>query len=419
MMTPKYSLMIAIVAVLALGFAGLAIAEDADATGEYKVTYTVSDRTYTVPSDTATVTLKTIAEIGASAPEGVSFDVWNDGTNKYSAGSTLIITSADKTASLTANWKPTEYTATFLAYDGKTVLGEPIKGTTKAVAADGVTISDATPKDLAKIAAGLKTDRDGYIFNGWMKTGADKPIATKDLGKLTADMTYTATYVVDYVVTFIDGDKTYVSSVSTLTVPDLGERTGFTFLGWYIGTEQVDPLDYEYKADTTFTSKWEPINCYVTFVAGETTVAVVAVLYGETVVEPKLPEGYAAWDFDFTKKITEDITVKATAITYKVVFLAGSTIVKEMTVVKGTVLKAEDAPAKVDGYKAFVLPTEPITKDITISADKEYGNDLSNPVILSIAIIVGVILLIFLAVLIKNLRSGKWIIGRAKKEGEE
>ncbi|MBE6524502.1 MAG: hypothetical protein E7Z65_06495 [Thermoplasmata archaeon] len=377
MMTPKKCLLIAVFAMLAMGFIGIAASEvsDADdepvvpAVTEYKVTYTVGDRTYTVPSATATVTLKTIADIGAVAPAGVGFDVWFDGTNKYAAGSTLIISSNDGEAKLVAYWKATEYTATFISYDGK-VLGVPVKGVTKTVTTndDGTqTIADATPVDLSAVAAGLNIARQGYIFNGWLTEGAEKAVATDDLGKLTADITYSATYVVDYKVTFIDGDKTYITNVANLVIPDLGTRTGFTFVGWFVDGVEADPTDYEYKADTTFVAKWQNVNCYVTFVAGEESF-VVPVLYGEKVVEPKLPAGYAKWDFDFSKAITGDVTIKAIA-------------------------EAPAAPEKPTG--------------------------LNDPLTLSAVMIGVLVLLALIALFVYKVKKGDWVVGRAKKEKTE
>lgn len=333
---------------------------DAEETPSYSVAYIVGDRTYTVPSDTATVKLKTIDELGASAsiPEHKTFVQWYalDGETKtcYEAGSTLILTAGTNT--IYAELKDTVYTATFKDRSGA-VIGEPVTGTY-----DSVSLAAKAPKAPAI---------DGMIFAGWLADGADKTVQTKDLGMLVADVAYTAIYTVDYKITFIDGDKTYYTCVSKLTVPDLGDRTGFTFLGWFIesaeGPVQVaDPANYKYTADTTLTAKWEPMNVYVTFIAGayETTVAV---LYGQTVVVPELPEGFVAWDFDFSTPITEDITVNAIAAT----------------------------------------PAEP--------------TGMSDPVVMTLVIIVGALALAGVAGFVVLLRKGKIVIGRgpnAKKPEE-
>jgi len=359
----------AVIAAMLMAIAGISVltddyadvyASDGIVELEYSVAYKVGEKTYTVPYASATVTLATLGALGASAPAGTEFAAWTDETNLYAAGSTLIISSETKTATLTATFKAITYTATFFSFDGKEL--DTVKGVTKTVGADGVTVIDAIPTDLASEAAKIDVSRPGYIFAGW--DVGDSVIQTKDLGLLTASAEYKATYTVDYNVVFIDGDKTYRTTVSALVIPDVGEKTGYIFIGWFVDGKHADPATYDYKADTTFIAKWQNINCYVTFVAGDETVSVVPVLFGETVVEPKLPAGYVSWDFDFTKAIVEDTTVKAIPA----------------------------APAKPTG--------------------------LNDPIVLSAIIIGSLVVLAFIALLYHKVKVGEWVIGR-KKEGVE
>ena len=303
------TVMAAIAMVACVGF----IACDAvDAEGEessvvsYSVSYVVDGKTYTVPATGATVTLATLDAIGAKAPEGMTFTGWNsaqtlDGT-KYNAESTFIMVEGETSVIMYAEFAYTVYTAQFVAYDGVTVL-KTVTGTVET--GKVVALSEQAP-------AGDAIAREGYIFAGWLAAGMDKPVQTAGLGELRADVTYVAQYTVDYRITFVDGDKTYNTCISAMVIPDVGDRTGFTFLGWYTveGVQVIDPASATYAADTTLTAKWEPVNCYVTFVAGDWQTTV-AVLYGQTVVEPALPEGYSGWDFDFETSITSDITVEA------------------------------------------------------------------------------------------------------------
>lgn len=361
-------LIIATAVLLIAAFAGVSVIgtdSDAEATG-YAVAYVVDGKTYTVPQvagegvTPGTVTLASLASLGASEPAHKTFVAWNtmaDGSGTaYTAGSTYIINNYGgdiaQTATLYATFEWTKYTASFVGADGTPI--ETFVGT----AEDGKVI------DLAERAPAAP-HVDGKIFAGWYSSVTGKPVQTKDLGKLTETVTYTALYSIDYKITFIDGDKTYISKVSDLTVPDLGQRTGFTFLGWFVGTEQVaDPESYDFKADTTFTAKWEPMNVYVTFVAGSFK-TVVAVLYGQTVVEPALPDGYVAWDFDFSKAVTEDITVNALAA----------------------------APAKPSG--------------------------MADPIVMTIVIILGVLVLVAIAGVIYLRKTGKIVIGRGPKTKTE
>lgn len=373
--------------VLLAAFAGVAVMGDAyadeGATGESgastpstpttyiagSVSYTVGDRVYSVPLSDAektgrAVVLKTINDLGAQADTGMQFDCWEYNSAKYAAGSTLIMPSAitesdAEVPSLVAKFTPVTYTATF-----KDASGEVVKAVTGSIKnVSGLAID---PKDLS-VEAPVAPAVEGKIFAGWLAEGAEKAVKNADLGKLTADIVYTATYVIDYKVTFIDGDKTYITKVSDMVVPDLGDRTGFTFLGWFVGVEQVDPATHAYVEDTTLTAKWEPMNVYVTFVAGSFE-TVVAVLYGQTVVVPQLPEGYVAWDYDFSKVITEDTTIQAV-----------------------------EAPA-----------SEP--------------TGLSDPIVATLAIVLGTLVLVGIAGVVVLQRKGKIVIGRgpnAVKKSEE
>ncbi len=352
---------IGIFAVLAVAaFAGILVASDASAEGEtYTVTYEVDGMSYSTTQTDTALTLPTLEAIGAKA-EGKTFGGWEMGGAVYSPGSQVTLT--ETTTVFTAKLTDTVYTATFK--QGDAVL-EIVEGTL------------AEQVDLAKEIAALVPTAEGKIFAGWQIDGKGDIIKTADLGILKGDVTYVAAFTVDFVVTFIDGDKTYVSHVSDLTVPDLGERTGFTFLGWFIGTDQVDPLTYNIVADTTFTAKWEPTNVYVTFEAGSFSTKV-AVLYGETVVQPALPAGYIGWG---VKNADGSITA----------FDFSTAITKDMTLVG-----IPAAPAKASGLK--------------------------DPIVMTIAIIIGTLVLVMLAVFVMMVRKGKIVIGRGanvKKISEE
>ena len=115
------------------------------------------------------------------------------------------------------------------------------------------------------------------------------------------------------VITFVDGTSTLksinVSDLSEKTVPSV-EKTGYTFDGWFMGDVKVDPLTYTFEESVTLVAQWTPINCYVTFVAGD-FVKTVPVLYGDRVQAPALPDGFEKWNFDFSVVITDDLTITA------------------------------------------------------------------------------------------------------------
>lgn len=134
---------------------------------------------------------------------------------------------------------------------------------------------------------------------------------------VTSDVTIAGipvTPAVPYKMSFIDGDKTYSTDSVALQVPPLASREGYIFGGWQttVGDDKVigDPLTWAYTADgTVWTAVWEPIKLHVWFVADTPTTVIVE--YGTTVAPIQVPDGYEGWgDFDFTQPITADTTIQ-------------------------------------------------------------------------------------------------------------
>ena len=156
----------------------------------------------------------------------------------------------------------------------------------------------------------------GKKFVGWAnESGNTYSIGTTVKLDNTPIIKYTAVFeaLPEAVITFVDGTSTLksinVSDLSEKTVPSV-EKTGYTFDGWFMGDVKVDPLTYTFEESVTLVAQWTPINCYVTFVAGD-FVKTVPVLYGDRVQAPALPDGFEKWNFDFSVVITDDLTITA------------------------------------------------------------------------------------------------------------
>lgn len=165
-------------------------------------------------------------------------------------------------------------------------------------------------------------------------TTSDPKVVTVENGKVTAvaegtatikatvngkEATCTVTVLGNRTVTFDnEGTKTTATVVKGEKVaePTKPTKEGYTFAGWYNGTEKYD-FTKPVTDNLTLTAKWT-INTYtVTFSDGVTAQKVE---HGKLVAEPTTPtkDGYTfvGWyngkeKYDFTKPVTKDLTLTA------------------------------------------------------------------------------------------------------------
>lgn len=254
---------------------------------------------------------------------------------------------------------------------------------------------------------------------------------------VSADATVKAIPYVYYTVVFDFGDKNFdnvsVQVISGQTVP----------------ADKVPAIPENFpKADQTWNFDIEaPVvkdmtvtlrdNIYytVTFIAGEQTVDTVSVLEKTVVAAPELPEGYKAWDFDFTAVITADTTIRAIAkenvfdVTFEiegktpVVQKSDSLVIPDPNVAdkvfKGWVVK---------GQTQYVDPsTYAIKEDVTFVAIYDEAPAPAGPSFFEtnegkcVAVIIGVALLAFVYAVYTNMFGMKDLltsikIQRVKKE---
>ena len=185
--------------------------------------------------------------------------------------------------------------------------------------------------------------RDGYDFLGWF-LGTEKfdfSTAIKENIKLEAkwisktdENNKTHTITLD-----VDGKKEEVKTDANGILSNVEEPTksGYKFLGWYIGDEKVD-LTKPFEKDATIVAKWEKnkstdsdknnnnteptVTKYtVTFNSdGGSSVAKQTVEEGKLATKPSNPKksGYTfkGWflngtEYDFSSKVTKNITLTA------------------------------------------------------------------------------------------------------------
>lgn len=288
---------IAAVVILAAAFAGVTlIGEESDA-ASVDVTYSLDGVTIPVKTEEdGTLVLFGPEDVKAFyTPDDPTkeFAGWKTETNAiYQFGATVVFT---EPTTLTPYLKDIPQTVSFTAGD-KTVTADISEGHV------------AVPE--------IDTDREGYTFDGWQWSEDGRVYSAEEVAKLTvkAGQIFTAAYSEIFEVSWVvDGVTIATGDTTAENQPADPVKEHYDFKGWKDADGVLLTEKYTYTKDTVFTAVFEPVMLTVTFVAGEETVATVSVPYGQTVVKPSLPEGFKAWDFDFSAPITESITVKAVA----------------------------------------------------------------------------------------------------------
>ena len=236
---------------------------------------------------------------------------------------------------------------------------------------DNTTLATKTVEHGADVTLPTPPTHTGYHFVSWSHDGKN----------ITSDMTITAQYVEDevvtHIVTFKDGYNDSIISTAVVehgkdvTFPTVPTHTGYHFTGWDHNGKNI-------TADITITAQFE-INKYtVTFKDGysNTVLGTTTVEHGADVTLPTPPAhtGYHFTSWDHTgKNITADITITALyAINiYTVTFKDGynNTVISTTTVEHGKDVTFPTVPTHT-GYHftSWDKDGKNITADTTITA---------------------------------------------------
>lgn len=342
-MNGKLIAIMSIIAVMMAGVALVASEETEGATGDATtVTYVANGTTVLIdPVKVGDIyTYKTIDAIGASAPAGATFSAWYviktaaDGETPAVVTACGAQTSIEGAVTVYAGFVPTEYKITFGTV-GTATVATTLTGTTATTddtpAKTVYLTADAEKTVYPKLsdAVAVIKDADGatvslpeaYSYNT-DKTAQYIPLTAEKLAEsVKADATVELTYQTVYKVTWRFGEYV-VNGVSelgatgyttALAKPGAPAKDNYTFDGWMVSGTLVTKADgelgdYKITADTEFVAKYTPQKLTVTFLdANGVKVSEVIVLYGDKITD--VPEG--TWDFDFSKAITSDTTIKA------------------------------------------------------------------------------------------------------------
>ena len=191
-----------------------------------------------------------------------------------------------------------------------------------------------------------------------------------------------------------DGDcplqNQQVENGSTATRPEIPDRKGYVFLGWYSDKDFNSEFDFDMPIaeDTKLYAKWQKVCHKVSFQSnGGSSISIQTVEYGKTVDKPSDPEksGYAflGWytdtnlsiKFDFSAPITEDteLYAKWNEVYHKVIFQSnGGSSISIRNVKDGTTMDKPSDPKK-NGYAFLGWYT-----DTNLSTNFDFGTPITE-----------------------------------------
>jgi uncharacterized repeat protein (TIGR02543 family) len=179
------------------------------------------------------------------------------------------------------------------------------------------------------VEAPVEPERLGYDFLGWYLGGDEYDFMTPVTGNLTLtarwveEYTPLDTYTVAF--DFNDGETdslaVEVEEGSLVEAPEVPDRYGYSFLGWYLGDDRYD-FDEPVMSDLELTAYWQLKTYTVVFDSnGGSPVVSQTIIHGGTVTEPEpIPtrNGYTfkGWHrsgllYDFDAPVTSGMTLTA------------------------------------------------------------------------------------------------------------
>ena len=275
-------------------------------------------------------------EAAVAAPEdpekeGYTFAGWDNVVPATMPASNL---------TFTATWTPNNYTIFFNTNGGSNV--------------DNITQAYGS-----SVAAPTEPTREGYDFTGWFvnqNTQQTFPF-NMPLGGTTLVAHWTSHL---YSITFENlGGATNDNPTSyTIIMPDIvlanpGERTGFTFVGWKEGLDDITTIAHGSTGNKTITAVWSANSYTLTFVFdnGEENEAS-QVSYGSEIIVPEDPEkeGYTftGWDNEIPA------TMPANALTFTATWTINSYTLR-FVIGHGE----DDIVSQVEYGAAVAIPSNP------------------------------------------------------------
>jgi len=264
---------------------------------EYTVKFDTNNGNTTTIDKTTTVLNNYKVEFPSNPSKtGYNFIGWFVGETQVTAD-TLFNTALETT--VVAKYEVITTTVTFDADNGTANT----TATTTIEAENKVT----KPEDPSKT---------GYTFEGWFKTDAEGNITGEAIDftteTFTSDTTLKAKYeVVTYTVKFDtnNGNTTTIDKTTTVEdeykveFPENPSKTGYDFIGWFVGDTEVTEntsFTFDETLETTVVAKYEAIEYTIKFMNGKMTYRTQTKIYGDLIEAPtitKMPDKQNEYTF--------------------------------------------------------------------------------------------------------------------------
>jgi len=281
--------------------------------------------------------------VTATPTTGYEFVNWTKGEDEASKVNPYVFTVTED-VSLTANFKATTYTITYvLDEEAEIEEGNP---TTYTIETETFTLKNPT--------------KTGYTFVGWLKEGEETPSTEVSIVRgTTGDLKFTAQWTINqYTITFMldNGQENIVMEQNygtAITAPANPTKEGYTFTGWDKDVPATMPAE-----NVTLTAQWTINEYTMTFVLDNGQENVVKTQnYGTELTAPenvtKTGYSFSGWSPEVPATVpAEDKTFTAqwTINQYTITFDSnGGTAVADITQDYGTAITAPANPTK-EGY---------------------------------------------------------------------
>ena len=194
--------------------------------------------------------------------------------------------------------------------------------------AGGATITPASVTirkgaSLGTLPVPESSDRS-LVFTGWETADGEPVSGSTTFDKDTTIYTTWTAGVADCIVTFMDGDSSWmvvrVDAGKTIDADLVPVKEGYEFAGWYTDAACTDGNEWDAASAVTESmvlhAKWTPKSYTVSFMDGDDVLSTQQVSFGSMASEPESPgkDGYAFTGWYANKSCTREFDFESTPI---------------------------------------------------------------------------------------------------------
>ena len=216
----------------------------------------------------------------------------------------------------------------------------------------------------SEIVAPEVPEREGYTFSGWGEVPATMPSRNLEITGSYDPLKYTLTFKIDEEVIFSES----VDCGSVIEAPEAPEKEGYSFTGWGVVPATMPASDLE------LTGTYE-INYYnLVFKVGDEVVLSAQVPYGTEIVAPEVAEkegySFSGWGEVPSTMPANDLEISGSyeVNSYKITFIIDGEVISETTLAYGDTVVEPTVPEK-EGYSFAgweALPATMPARDVEV-----------------------------------------------------